>query len=135
MTRTQTSSSWYDWVATVSCSSESYTVRRFRCVIKALRGLSSQMATLPMYSLVVFAGDCELKDVTFIPHDSYLATFYRSLEAIYDIIESHPPINYTDRWEVANILKAAVERGSNVYLQEQHVYDIHDMLGTNRRYE
>ncbi len=103
--------------------------------IKALRGLSSQMATLPMYSLVVFAGDCELKDVTFIPHDSYLATFYRSIEAIYDIIESYPPVDYTDKWEVANLLKAAVDRGGNIYLQEQHVYDIHDMLGTNRRYE
>ena len=103
--------------------------------IKALRRLSPQMATLPMFSLVVFAGDCELKDVTFIPHECYLATFYRSIEAVYDIIESYPSVQYSDRWEVANLLKAAVERGSNTYLQEQHVYDIHDMLGTNRRYE
>lgn len=103
--------------------------------IKALRELSSQMAKLPMYSLVVFAGDCELKDVTFIPHDSYLATFFRTIEAIYDIIDSHPSIHYTDRWEVANTLKAAVERGGNTYLQERHVHDIHDMLGTNRKYE
>ncbi len=102
--------------------------------IKALRGLSAQMASLPMYSLVVFAGDCELKDVTFIPHDSYLATFYKSIKAIYDIIESHPPVHYIDRWEVANILKAAVDRGGNVYLQEKHVHNIHDMLGSNRRY-
>jgi hypothetical protein len=50
-------------------------------------------------------------------------------------MESHPPIHYTDKWEVANILKAAVERGGNMYLQEQHVYKIHDMLGTNRKYE
>lgn len=103
--------------------------------IKALRGLSPQMATLPMYSLVVFAGDCELKDVSFIPHDCYLSTFYRSVYAVYDIIESHPSAHYTDRWEVANLLKAAVDRGSYIDLQEQHVYDIHDMLGTNRKYE
>ena len=93
------------------------------------------MATLPMYSLVVFAGDCELKDVNFIPHDCYLSTFYRSVYAVYDIIESHPSAHYTDRWEVANLLKAAVDRGSYIDLQEQHVYDIHDMLGTNRKYE
>ena len=103
--------------------------------IKALRRLSPQMETLPMYSLVVFAGDCELKDVNFIPHDCYLSTFYRSIEAIYDIIESHPSFHYRDRWEVANLLKAAVDRGGNTFLQEQHIYDIHDMLGTNRRYE
>ena len=103
--------------------------------IKALRGLSPQMATLPMYSLVVFAGDCELKDVNFIPHDCYLSTFYRSGYAVYDIIESYPSAHYTDRWEVANLLKAAVDRGGNTDLQEQHVYDIHDMLGTNRKYE
>ena len=103
--------------------------------VKALRGLSPQMAMLPMYSLVVFAGDCELKDVTFIPRDSYLAMFYRAIEAVYDIVESHPPVNYTDRWEVANLLKAAVDLGSNKYVQEQHAYDIHDMLGADRRYE
>ena len=103
--------------------------------IKALRGLSPQMATLPMYSLVVFAGDCEIKDVNFIPHNCYLSTFYRSVYAVYDIIESHPSAHYTDRWEVANLLKAAVDRGSYIDLQKQHVYDIHDMLGTNRRYE
>ena len=103
--------------------------------IKALRRLSPQMATLPMYSLVVFAGDCELKDVNFIPHDCYLSTFYWSIKAVYDIIEGHPSAQYTDRWEVANLLKAAVERGGNTFLQEQHIYDIHDMLGTNRKYE
>lgn len=103
--------------------------------IKALRRLSPQMAALPMYSLVVFAGDCELKDVNFIPHDCYLSTFYWSIKAVYDIIENHPSARYTDRWEVANLLKAAVERGGNTFLQEQHIYDIHDMLGTNRKYE
>lgn len=103
--------------------------------IKALRGLSPQLATIPMFSLVVFAGDCELKDVNFIPHDCYLSTFYRSVYAINDIIESHPSAHYTDKWEVANLLKAAVDRGGDENLQEQHVYDIHDMLGTNRRYD
>lgn len=103
--------------------------------IKALRGLSPQMATLPMYSLVVFAGDCELKDVNFIPHDCYLSSFYRSVYAVNDIIESHPSAHYTDRWEVANLLKAAVDRGGDASLQEQHVYVIHDMLGTNRKYD
>lgn len=103
--------------------------------IKALRGLSPQMATIPMHSLVVFAGDCELKDVTFIPHDCYLATFYRAIDAVYDIIQSHPFVRYTSRWEVANLLKAAVDRGGDSYLQKQHINDIHDMLGTNRRYE
>lgn len=103
--------------------------------IKALRKLSPQMATLPMFSLVVFAGDCELKDVSFIPHDSYLATFNKATYAIYDIIESNPDANYTDRWEVANLLKAAVERGGITYLQDKHVDDIEEMLGTNRRYD
>lgn len=103
--------------------------------IKALRGLSPQFASLPMYSLVVFAGDCELKNVSFIPHDSFLSTFYRATDAVRDIISSHPSAHYTDRWEVANLLKAAVKLGGNAYIQKQHVYDIHDMLGTNRRYE
>lgn len=103
--------------------------------IKALRGLSPQMKNLPMYSLVVFAGSCELKDVTFIPHNCYLATFYRSVYAVYDIIQSNPSAQYTDRWEVAEVLRKSVEQGENINLQRRHVYGIHDMLGTYRRYE
>lgn len=103
--------------------------------IKALRMLSSQMALIPMYSLVVFAGKCKLKDVTFIPHDCFLSTFNRSIEAVFDIIKSHPSAHYTDRWEVAKLLKEAVDYGENTNLQEQHIHDIHDMLGTNRKYE
>lgn len=88
-----------------------------------------------MYSLVVFAGKCKLKDVTFIPHDCFLSTFNRSIEAVFDIIKSHPSAHYTDRWEVAKLLKEAVDYGENANLQEQHIHDIHDMLGTNRKYE
>ena len=88
-----------------------------------------------MYSLVVFAGDCELKDVTFIPHDCYLSSFYRSIEAVCDIIRSHPSAHYIDKWEVTKLLKEAVERGGNADLQVQHVHDIQDMLGNNRKYE
>lgn len=102
--------------------------------IRALRQLSKQMATIPMYSLVVFGDDCELKDVSFIPQNNYLATFYHSIEAIYDIIETHPPANYTDQWEIANLLKAAVNLGENTKIQEEHIDNIHDMLGTNRKY-
>ena len=43
--------------------------------------------------------------------------------------------HYTNRWEVAKLLKDAVDYGENTNLQEQHIYDIHDMLGTNRKYE
>ncbi len=103
--------------------------------IRALRGLSPQMATIPMFSLVVFAGDCELKDVNFIPPGCYLSTLYRSVYAVFDIMWSHPLFHYADKWEVANLLKAAVDRGGNTFLQDQHVYNIHEMLGTNRRYE
>ena len=103
--------------------------------IKALHSLSPQMAALPMYSLVVFAGECKLRNITYIPRDSYLATSDKAISAIYDIIKTHPPFLFQDKWEVVNLLKAAVKRGGVANEQQQHIAGIQDMLGTNRIYE
>lgn len=103
--------------------------------IKALRSLSEQFETLPMYSLVVFSDDCELKDVRIISKESYLAKESSFYKAILGIIEENPVAQYSDRWDIANKLKEASDNGANLYSQDEHVYKIHDMLGTNRRYE
>ena len=102
--------------------------------INALRRLSPQMQQLPMYSMVVFCGDCELKDVNFIPPGCYLATGGSVVAAVDHIINAKPRASYSDKWEVARLLQKAVADGGDQHLQVQHVANIHGMLGTDRRF-
>lgn len=102
--------------------------------INALRSLSAQMKNLPMYSLVVFCGNCTLKDVSFVPQGCYLTTGRKFIKAFDDIIKSNLPTNYSDKWEVARLLQQAVNDGGNKSLQTQHIIDIHNMLVTSRYY-
>ena len=103
--------------------------------INALRRLSPQMQRLPMYSMVVFCGNCELKDVNFIPPGCFLATGGSVVAAVDHIINTKPRASYSDKWEVARLLQKAAGDGGDQRLQAQHVADIHDMLGTDRRFE
>ena len=43
--------------------------------------------------------------------------------------------NYTDKHEVVNILQNAVNKGASLDTQNQHVENIHDMLGTDRVFD
>ena len=93
------------------------------------------MKKLPMFSLVVFCGDCELKDVSFIPQGCYLASGRMAVLAVDDIISANSSANYSDKWEVVRLLQKAVSDGGDQSLQAQHITYIQDMLGTNKRYE
>ena len=44
-----------------------------------------------------------------------------SYYTVYDIIRSHPSAHYIDRWEVAELLKEAVERGGNEDLLNEYI--------------
>ncbi|NEN25223.1 NERD domain-containing protein [Cryomorpha ignava] len=40
--------------------------------IKALKNLHSQFKTVPFYSVIVFYGDCELKEINYVPKGTYI---------------------------------------------------------------
>ena len=103
--------------------------------INALRRLSPQMRQLPMYSLVVFCGNCNLKNWNHIPPRCFLSTGRSVVAAIDHIINTKQRANYSDKWEVARLLQQAVNDGGDPNLQAQHVADIHDMFGFDRRFD
>ena len=99
--------------------------------IKVLQKQSKQFKNLPFYSVVVFDGDCELRDISFIPDGTFVIKPYR-LSEVLDMIFESPAAEYTDKLEVMRILKKAVDNGNNTDNQEKHVYNIRDMLGEDR---
>lgn len=99
--------------------------------IKVLQKQSKQFKNLPFYSVVVFDGDCELRDVSFIPEGTFVIKPHR-LSDVLDMIFENPEAEYTDKREVMRILKAAVDNGNNTDNQTKHVENIKDMLGEDR---
>ena len=103
--------------------------------IAALREMSPVLAALPMHSLVVMAGCCELRNVRFIPHGCYLTTTYKVTEAVEHIVRHSASACYADRWEVARLLQGAVDYGGSKERQRQHIMDVRRRLGADRVFE
>ena len=90
---------------------------------------------MPFYSIVVFYGDCVLKDVNFVPEGTILAASDRVLEVMDMITKNNKLANYTDKNEVIKLLKKAVQAGEKVETRIQHIENIRDMLGKDRIFE
>ena len=99
--------------------------------IKVLQKQSKQFANLPFYSVVVFYGDSELRDISFIPDGTFVIKPHR-LEDVLDIILDNDEAEYTDKREVMTILKSAVDNGNDSDTQTEHVDKLKDMLGKDR---
>jgi len=102
--------------------------------IEALRKQSRQLQNIPFFSVVVFFGNCVLKDVSFIPDGTYLVKPYRVIEVL-NVILNNKPAPYTDKHEVIKILSEAVHNGENKEIKSQHIENIKDMLGEHRIFD
>lgn len=87
---------------------------------------------IPFFSVVVFFGDCEFRDVSFIPNNTFLTKSPRAIDVVKKIIRENEPANYKSKRDVVNILAAAVENGNNQEISEKHIKNIKDMLGEDR---
>ena len=103
--------------------------------IEELRKRLWQFENVPFYSVVVFYGDCVLKDINFVPNRTFIVKSNRVLEVTKMIITNNEPIQYTNKDEVVRILKEAVINGNNEEIQSQHTESINEMLGKDRIFE
>jgi len=102
--------------------------------INALKKLK-QFENLPFYSVIVFYGNCRLRDVSFIPQGTFLAFPQRVIDVIKIIINKNELVNYSDKSEIIKVLKEAVEKGENIKTQNKHIENVRDMLGKDRIFE
>ena len=103
--------------------------------ISDLRKTLKQFDNIPFYSIIVFYGDCVLKDVSFVPQGTFLVKPERVIEAMRIIIANNEPASYTDKHEVVRVLQEAVQNGESPEVQWQHIENVRDMLGKDRIFE
>ena len=103
--------------------------------IAELRKQLYKNENIPFYSIVVFYGDCELKNIDFVPNGTFIVKSKRVLEVVRNILKSNQPFLYTNKIEVIRILREAVTNGGIVENQIQHSESITDMLGKHRVFD
>ena len=100
--------------------------------VTALQKQLKQFAKVPFYSVIVFFGDCELKDITFIPKGTFIVTEGRIVEVVDRIISTNVAGYYINKDEVIRVLKTAVKNGNTEETQNKHIEKVKDMLGKDR---
>jgi hypothetical protein len=103
--------------------------------IAELRKQLYQFENLTFFSVVVFYGNCELKDISFVPRGAFIVKAARVLEVIRSILKENPSIGYRNENEVIRILGQAVANGALWENQVQHSQNIREMLGTDRVFD
>lgn len=87
---------------------------------------------IPFFSVIVFYGNCVLKDIDYIPKDTYLAKSTKVFIVLKEILRNHKSTSYIDKREVVSILKKAVKNGENRNIRTQHIQNIKNALGKDR---
>jgi hypothetical protein len=85
--------------------------------------------------IVVFYGDCVLKDISFVPEGSFIVKSGRVMEAVNIILDKNEVAPYTNKHEVVRILREAVQNGEKREIQTQHIENIKNMLGRHRVFD
>ncbi len=100
--------------------------------IAALKKQLPQFGHIPFFSIIVFYGECELKEINYIPEGTYIVKPYRIRELLNKIKAENLPAPYTNKMEIVRVLKQAVHNATIISKQKQHVDNIKDLLGKDR---
>jgi len=90
---------------------------------------------IPFFSMIVFYGDCELKNINFVPNQTFIVKSRRVIEVVKTILRDNKPFIYSNENEIILILREAVRNGENIMNQNQHKENIKNMLGTHRVFD
>ena len=100
-----------------------------------IKELTQLFGSMPFYSVIVFYGDCILKEINFVPENVYVVKWNRVKEVVDTIIRTQPLYHYPKYDYVKTKLKIAQEKGACSKIQNKHIENINDMLGKNRVFE
>ena len=80
--------------------------------IQAIRQCLQQNPDTPIYSVIVFFGSSEFKDVTCNANNTFII-YPRSIQQVVSEILMQPNANFGNKYEVMNLFTKAVQNGNN----------------------
>lgn len=110
-------------------------IRQNKNHIESIKKQLRQFQNIPFFSIIVFYGNCELKEINYVPNGTFLVKPHRIVDVLKQIKKSNEPAPYSDKREIIRLLEQAVENGENMDTQEKHIEDIEDLIGKHRIYD
>ena len=93
--------------------------------IEALKQKLNGFADVPFYSVIVFYGNCVLKDVSYIPDEVSYGGPESVPKIVNVILASGTPASYASKIGVVNVLRDAVLNGEDDEIRAQHIRNAH----------
>ena len=103
--------------------------------VENLKTTLTDFQNIQFFSVVIFYGDCQFRDVSFIPNNTFLTKSPRVINVVKKIIKENESANYKSKRDVVDILSTAVENGNSKKITEKHIKNIKDMLGEERIFQ
>lgn len=123
------------WTQVLAYGREKYRlynpVKQNKGHIEVLKQRLAHCADVPYFSVIVFGGNCELRDVSCIPENTYIVYMNEACKMFDTIVQNNVPANYRDKYEVLRVLEEAVRYGGNPEVQVRHIRNIERMLEKN----
>ncbi len=125
------------WTQVLAYGREKYRlynpVKQNKGHIEALKQRLAHCADVPYFSVIVFGGNCELRDVSCIPENTYIVYMNEACKMFDTIVRHNAPAHYGNKYEVLRVLEEAVHYGGNPEVQVRHIRNIERMLEKNAR--
>ena len=103
--------------------------------INNLKNKLKQFDKIPFYSIIVFYGDCTLKEIEYVPKETYIVKPHRVMEVLSQIKNNNTSASYSNKQEIVNELNRAVILGGDEEIQKKHINTIKDKVGKHRVYD
>ena len=107
-------------------------IRQVKSHISSLKNSLKQFDKIPFFSIIVFYGDCRLKEINYVPKGTFIVKPHRILEALNSIKANNEQAPYENKQEVIDALKGAVLNGANQDYHRQHIDNIKNIVGKHR---
>ena len=92
--------------------------------IKHLKSYLGQ--NIPCFSVIVFYGNCTLKDISCISQNTYITKNYHVMQVINEILTTEPSISYASH--IIPLLQDTVHNGNDPIIRQHHINNIHNLL-------
>jgi Nuclease-related domain len=99
-----------------------------------LKNSLKQFEAIPFYSIVVFYGNCVLKDINLIPEGTYLVKSTRVVDITNQLIFGKGLTNYSNKKEVIQLLDESVKNGEDYEIRMKHFNYVKEIIDKDLKF-
>lgn len=92
--------------------------------IEDLKKQLPQFQNVQFYSMIVFYGNCEFRNLDYVPNSTFLVKSSRAIKVVKEILTQNEPTTYVSKREIVNLLHSAALNGESEIIKAKHIQNI-----------